>query len=488
MARTHNNDFTYERSGNALVEFFFKAGSLFKGREVYYHSETTALELFKTAWATDKLKAMKLLSWLRDCRGGAGNRSGARDIWRWLAENATDWARVNLHLLPELGRWDDLGELVGTPCETEALTFWIEAIRGGNGLAAKWAPRGRTKKLLFNRLCKTAKLTPKAFRKLLVAKTQVVETLMCDKRFHTITYEHVPSVAMARYNQAFARNDEVRFEAWKRKLVNGETTVHADVLFPHDLIRTLSAEIDVQLGYTYLPLVDPTICEFQFSPKECSLVNAQFEALPDYIEKTGMRIMAICDFSYSMSVHVSGSVTAIDVSLALGLYCSDRIGKESPFYRTFIPFSDDSRLVDWRDKSFSIAAQTIPDGYCGTTNISSALYRILDAAKLFKATNDQIPTHLLILSDMQFDEGCSDGLTSVEAAMIDWVQAGYKRPKIIYWNLAGYSGSPATWASKDVALISGFSPSILKAVLGSETLTPLAIVENVIAPYAVVCP
>ena len=69
MARTGNNDWAYDSTGNALVEFFSKAGSLFKGKGTYYGNESTALELFKPAWKTNKYKSMQLLLWLRDCRG-----------------------------------------------------------------------------------------------------------------------------------------------------------------------------------------------------------------------------------------------------------------------------------------------------------------------------------------------------------------------------------------------------------------------------------
>jgi hypothetical protein len=66
--RTGNNDWAYENSGNTLLEFFSKAGSMFKGKGTYYGNESTALELFKPAWVTNKYKSMKLLMWLRDCR------------------------------------------------------------------------------------------------------------------------------------------------------------------------------------------------------------------------------------------------------------------------------------------------------------------------------------------------------------------------------------------------------------------------------------
>ena len=60
MTRTHNNDFAYSSTGNALLQFFSKAGGLFVGQGTYYGNESSALELFKPAWTTNQMKAMKL--------------------------------------------------------------------------------------------------------------------------------------------------------------------------------------------------------------------------------------------------------------------------------------------------------------------------------------------------------------------------------------------------------------------------------------------
>jgi len=322
-------------------------------------------------------------------------------------------------------------------------------------------------------------MSPKDFRKLIVKNTKVVESLMCQKEWYDINYNQVPSVAMARYNNAFARHDNTRFGVWKSALAKGVDSegnvvkVNAAALFPHDIIRTLKAEIGNRHGTTFT---------------DSELANAQFKALPNYMDNNKLRIMPLCDFSGSMSDHVSGDVAAIDVSLGLGLYCSDRVGENNPFYRKFIPFSDDSRLVDWRNETFSIAAQKHNDGWCGSTNIRSALDQILNAAKLLSASNDQIPNCLLILSDMQFDEGTNGDTTSVEAGLREWEQAGYTRPRIVYWNLAGYRNSPAQVDDPNVGLVSGFDPSILQSILGGDDFSPLAIMERAIEKYNVVTP
>jgi len=69
METGHKGDFVYSNSGDSLVEFFSKAGSLGKNTESFHGKVPTALDLFQKAWMEDEYKAFQLLLWLRDCRG-----------------------------------------------------------------------------------------------------------------------------------------------------------------------------------------------------------------------------------------------------------------------------------------------------------------------------------------------------------------------------------------------------------------------------------
>ena len=478
-SRTHNGAVQYEHSLDHAVEFFSKAGSLMKSkkRKMYYgnSNETTALELFKAVWYSGQKEiAMKLLYWLRDIRGGSGNRSGFRDCIKWLAETDPMWLSLNISLIPEHGRWDDLRVLFGTSLEADVVKLWGDAIIDRNVLAAKWADR--SDKPLLRYLRKSGIVGDIGeFRRLLasIRSEHIVETKMCSKNWLSIAFDKLPSVAMARYTKAFMRNASTTFEKFKEKLTKEEVKINASALFPHDCVRTMeNGDIDI--------------------------ANAQFDALPNYMEGENgtQRIMVICDSSGSMVSTIAGSIQAIDVSTSLSLYCSDRIPKDSPFYRKFIQFESESKLSDWNGMKFSDAygygnngRGKIFNGACGSTNIERALDSILAVAKNFNATNEQIPNVILIVSDMQFDSGVIlSSSTVVESCLDEWEKAGYTRPKIIYWNVAGYAGSPATALQKDVGMVSGFSPAILKSIFGGEDFTPKGIMLRAIAKYKVVCP
>lgn len=79
---------------------------------------------------------------------------------------------------------------------------------------------------------------------------------------------------------------------------------------------------------------------------------------------------------------------------------------------------------------------------------------------------------------MQFDACTSRGSSSTALDMIrySYQEAGYKVPKILFWNVRGNAGSiPATYKDFNVGLVSGFSPAILTSVLGGQSFTPIDI-------------
>ena len=445
------------------LEFFSKAGSLYldKRRQMFYQETETALSLFQKMWAAgDKQLAMQLLFWLRDPRGGAGNRSGARSIFHWLAQYDTPWMLGNLHLVPEYGRWDDLRSFYGTPLQLEAAQLWADAILAGNVLAAKWADRKKDSHVKHALGMKVAD-----FRRLLasIRSQHIVEHKMSTGRWGEIKYENVPSVAFKRYVSAFERHDSERFAAFMEAVKSGEAKVHTGTLFPHDLFTS-----------------------FRMRKLDAAHAATLFEQLPDYYDTGEERVFPIVDTSGSMFSRLYGNTWAIDVSLGLGMYCSDR--NKGVFHRKMMIFSDEGEFLDWSNVSVAHAMHNLLRyGPAGSTQIYKALMTLLNAARTFGVPHDHFPTVLLIISDMQFSVGAYVEATEVEAAMRQYERAGYPVPKVVYWNLAGYAGSPAQAGQVGVALISGFSPAVMQHVFKAG-FDPVKIMQSAASKYEVICP
>jgi len=483
-SRTTNGAVQYSSSFDYAVDFFSKAGSAFsdsgatskkgKSRRTFVSGSQSALELFKAVWYSGQKEiAMKLLFWLRDVRGGAGNRSGFIDCIKWLAQEDTAWIEANIGLIPEHGRFKDLVALFNTSLNDKAAQIWGDALIDNNMLAFKWAKREYRPLHKYLR-SKGIVGDIGEFRRFLSArKEHIVESKMCAKEWDGIEFQKVPSLAMSRYAKAFTKNAGSTFTLFKKKVENGEANIHAGVLFPHDCVR----------------MVDHGDAE---------TANLQFNALPNYFEdaKEAMRVLAVCDTSGSMSIPVAGGTTAMDVSKALGLYCSNQLPMESPFYRKFLQFSSESNLYDWKCMKFSEALRLF-DHRVGSTNLTLALDTILAYAQKYNATNDQIPNTLLIISDMQFDDPCAtqnSGKTVAEAAMTRWEKAGYTKPKIVYWNISPHAGSPSNAGAEHVAMVSGFSPSVMKALFSGEEVkeaepeTPRDVMMRAIEKYTITIP
>jgi len=451
MYTTHNQGTACPEFGDPFLEFFSKAGSHLVKSDSYYE-DTVAQDLarkFHEAYGHDPLKAMKLLFWLRDPRGGAGNRGFFRQLVREMVQNFDDnpmseWILANIHNIPTYGRFDDItNTLYVTDIEKEALDFLAQSLINKNGLCAKWLSRNdrKLKNYVRDYYPELGITTNKEFRKLLVSLTRVVETQMCNKEWDKIKYESVPSIAAVRYSKAFTRHDAIRYKAF----IDSGNKMQTSTAFPHEIFRIFHAGPDQ--------------------------ANKFFESLSGKWE-TSERILPLCDTSGSMKDRVSGSIRAIDVAIGLTLFLSDRL--EGPFHRQFLTFSAYPKLFSWKDDTPADVVGKIWSKvpWDGSTNISRALDMTLQTMVLHKIPKEKQINHLIILSDMQFDRCTAEGRLSTldhkmsvyEKQMLKWEAAGYDRPGVIFWCIKPYRNQP-TGMCNNTALISGFSKSILKELL-----------------------
>jgi hypothetical protein len=103
--------------------------------------------------------------------------------------------------------------------------------------------------------------------------------------------------------------------------------------------------------------------------------------------------------------------------------------------------------------------------------------KILNVAKSNSVPQAEMPEMLLIMSDMQFDQCAKFDDSAMKMIERKFEAAGYAVPKIVFWNLNASDNVPVKYDKRGVALVSGFSPAIMTAVLGGDTeqFTPEAI-------------
>ena len=449
---TANGAVTNVSSLNKNVDLFFLAGAS-RGKDI--------TSTFAGALVEDTEVAIRVLQWARDARGGAGERETFRKLFGYLVRTEPEMAKRVLINVPEIGRWDDLFITFGTTLERDALRLISQGLKDAStqGLCAKWMPRQGKE---AGKIRAYMKLTPKQYRQLVVGLSNTVEQKMCANDWTGIVYPHVPSVAAGRYQKAFKKHDAVGYEAYKTKLVAGETTINASVAYPYDVIRSMRNGDEV-------------------------VSNEQWKALPNYLEGSTENIMPLVDVSGSMDgVKVSGSVTALDVAISLGLYVSERAG--GVFKDQFITFSGTPQMLKVSGSLKQRYGQMERSNWAGSTDIQAAFKLILTAAKKHNVPKAEMPTKVLILSDMEFNNcvtagsngrmygGAAVSVSAMDMMRSEYANAGYELPQVIFWNLNGRAGnSPVTYNEVGTALVSGFSPSIVKSVLGGEEMTPISI-------------
>jgi hypothetical protein len=347
--------------------------------------------------------------------------------------------------------------------KAEAFTMLGDALRQRNGLAAKWTPRQGK---LAVEIREFFGMSPKFYRKSLVELTKVVEQNMCAKEWDAINFSHVPSVASARYKKAFNRNTE-KYAEYVQSLVKGEdkaVKVNASVAYPYDVLKG-------RIGHYGMT----------FDKTEMDLIQKQWEALPNYVGDAN--ILPLVDVSGSMTCPAGKNtkLSCLDVAVSLGLYLADK--NTGKFKDTFLTFSSKPELLHLKGNINQKIDQMVKSKWEMNTNLHAAFKNILDVAVKGGVPQEEMPAMVLILSDMQFDHCVKHDNSAMEMIERKYEAAGYKVPQVVFWNLnAAYGNAPVKFDKSGTALVSGFSPAIVKPLLSGdmESFTPEAVMLKTI--------
>lgn len=435
-ALTANGAITNSTTDSKLLDFFANAGSL-RNR-----TESEILRMFNDAYFENPSLALRMLLWVRDCRGGAGERRTFRIIFNNLSPK--DKNRI-IHKVPEVGRWDDLwkkqanNEVVRT-FTTDLLSFLSNNLQ--NGLLCKWLPR---KGKLFDALVKYNRTTPKELRKTLVSNTQVVEQLMSSRRWSEIKYSTVPSKAMSNYARSFSKRDGVRFSEYMQKVEKGEAKINASTLFPYDVLLSLNKNAE-------------------------SVVNAQWNALPNYYSDEN--ILVVADVSGSMGDFRSKTLCPIHASISLAMYTAEK--NTGLFKDHFITFSSKPKLQKLSGTFTNRVNQLQQAEWAMSTDLVAVFELLLTKAVKHSLTDQDLPTKIVIVSDMEFNHAVTN-ISNFNEIKRQYESHGYIIPQLVFWNVNGRAGNvPVKMNDKGVALVSGYSPSIIPSILG-ESISPIAV-------------
>jgi hypothetical protein len=488
---------TPDMSGNTSgrVSLFFKSVRGLDTPLLYEYLRETSVESVHDAFL--------LVFHIRDCRGGKGERDIGRRALVWLFLNyPVEFLRV-VPLIAEYGRWDDILQLFpsvldinviqdirikfATNVENEIEMSMLRKIQNSFvsimtnkiitdralmesgepvSLCAKWVPTENgsldRKTGVYKNICKKMGIKPKYLRTHYLTPLRqyinIVERYMCENRWYEIEYSKVPSSAMRRLKKAFENHSPDAFAKWKMALKSGYANVNAKQLQPHELIR-----------------------EVRTNDSSDSVCEAQWKVLEEEVHKLGALEKAVIVVDTSLSMYMkTNDYLPIDIAMAMGLIISNAV--TGSFHNHVITFHSNPTFVvlkkgslynRWRQLS------SIPWG--GTTNIKATFDMVLEQAKNYNLSDDDMPKTMFIVSDMQFNQTSRIDKTNFMVIDEMYKNSGYTRPKIVFWNVAGSSRDfPVSVNDSGTALISGFSPSIMKSILKGTDCSPYTILRDTI--------
>ena len=474
LTHTENGALTYSTSLSDCLDLFYNAGALRNAEDERITS------LVMRAFAEDPVRALRIIFFARDIREGMGERRFFRAAIRYLAKAEPEAVQRNLHLIPEYGRWDDLLVLLDTPCEEQAaalikaqLDSDIAAMNEGRevSLLGKWLPSVNTSssaaRAAGRRLAKSFGMKESEYRKTLSALRRhiaIIENNLREKDY-TFDYEKQPSKALFKYRAAFGRNDEKRYSQFLKAVEEGKSKLNTSALYPYDIVHACMSKLSI-----FRSAAD------KMSPK---VLDLSWKNLPVY--GTGSEnCLAIVDGSGSMYRYGS-NVSPIDVAVSLGLYFAEHT--TGGFAGHFITFSENPRLVEVKGKDILQKVE-----YCASyneaanTNIEAVFDLLLNTAVKNSLPQEDMPSKLIIISDMEFD-WCAEGgndMTVFETFRKKYSEHGYKLPQIVFWNVESRrSNVPVTFSDTGCALVSGMSSSLFNIVTGDD-LDPVRIMDRAI--------
>ncbi len=451
----------------------------------------------------------------RDVRGGKGEKDLFYYIMNALYKHRPNIVKEMITLVPEYGCWRDMWVLLRNIPELEhsILTYtrnvfnadklkYDEGKYNEMSLLAKWLPReksgtypGVARKIANHIYSNTRSMRERivCYRKHVSNLNKALKTVeinMCGGDWKSIVPEAVPGRNLKLHKKAFLnevynKNDKGRyntnevvlrfpdledrmkcrenFQEFAKNLEKGSTKAHgANVIMPHELVQ--------QTLYNKL------------NEEEHAINQGQWDDIRrDTLEKGGLgKCVPMCDFSGSMD----GLPKLI--SLALGILISEI--NHSSFRDHILTFDHEpkwhsfSGMANLQQKLKSIS-KSLGQGL--NTDFYKACMKILEKMKEHRVPIGEEPEDLIVLTDMGWDAALYDNSyprkpqpvwkTQIQQIRDEFKKAseevwgaeveGWKMPRIIIWNLsAAYKDFHAKAEDEGVVILSGWSPSILKAL------------------------
>ena len=421
-----------------------------------FNREEEIIRAFSNAYNEDRVLALANLLFILDIREGKGERRLFKTIFKHLSNSNADDARIILGYISTLGRYDYILEGLYTEIEGDVIdliknTLNSDLASNHPSLLAKWLPSHRTHGVnnqTAKYLIKKLGMNEKEYRQMLGklrSQINIVEKNLTVKNYDNIKFEEVPTKAMLKYTEAFEREINERYSEYKKSLVKGETKVNTAGLFCYEVVKKIMKSN-----------ADEVILDAMWNNQK-------------QIDTGDRNILVVADTSGSMLSYDALPYTS---SLGLAIYTAEH--NKGIFKDKFITFSSQPILQEIKGKTIAEKVRNIRS-IVSNTDIDKVFALLLKAMRDSKSTQEDLPSHIIIISDMEFDQGVdSSGGTNFDEWKVAFELHGFTLPKIVFWNVAGRTnGFPVTKHDNDVIMVSGFSTNLLENMFDIENFNPV---------------
>ena len=462
LKRTENGALAYSSTMDKVYDMFAFGGA-YRDR-----TDDEVVALYANAYAQSPVLATKCLFYLRDARGGQGERRFFRVAFKWLIQSHTDVAQELLSLISEYGRWDDLIEV------SYQTILWPEAVKiigiqlakdlntEDCSLLAKWMPSENASSIETKKKAKALRaalnLSAREYRKMLSTlrkKINVLECLMSNNQWEEIEFDKIPSKAGLLYKDAFRRRESIKHK-YLEFILSDDTEVNASVLYPYEIVGK---------------------AELARHNTDQAALNKYWKNLPNYFNGKSNSMMCVCDTSGSMTWGV-GRVKPLDVAISLSIYAAEH--NEGPFKDCYISFSTHPQFVKIKGKNIVEKVWDIKsNSLIADTNLESVFDLLRKGCINRKWKAEDMPKTLVIISDMEINEGIEElewreedtaikGL--MERIRDKWIADGLEKyfPKLVYWNVNARNNTILDMGP-NVSYVSGCSPVLFEQVISGKT-------------------
>jgi len=477
---TQNDMPVHTTSNDAVVDMFFLMGAM------RHRTDTDILNIINEACLENKKETLQLLLYARDIQSGMGERKFFRLGLKYFADNndilaletLTNLLRINDNII----RTDDiiwLSKYIITNYDNNtnigknllsfvkasllALLLTLAVKDKDNNTIAKWLPRKNSQYKCVVQFMRNNGIISSysKYQKHIASLSKTVEQQMSKNDWLNINLEHVPSQALKKYKKTFDKHKIL--SPYIAQVENGEKKLNAKTLFPNQLVlEILRNNTTNNIDETNKKLLD-----LQWNNlKKLTDLNPSYRAIP------------VIDVSGSMTLN---NYIPLSMSLGLGLFLAENnVNKD--FRNKFITFSNSPIFQNiYGNNIVEKVFNASHAQWNMSTNLEAVFDLILQNALEFKVPKNDMPTHIIIISDMEFNSCIvNPNLNAIQMIKDAYNNSGYKIPIIIFWNVNGRKGViPAKSNENNVLLVSGASQNIVNLILKYSCTNPRMVLENV---------